>query len=163
MSKEYMCPTRTAAARKAYDFLAGGRRWSISWTAWTTSFRRAAFRQVLARGFEWLVAKDPQAAYLGGRFARWLKVKRRQEGSFVIGGYTQEEGHLAALLVGGYRGGQLHSVGEVTLGLRALRRHHATRLDHGRRGGAEAVEWTRRAVKAPKAKIAWGALAVRAV
>ncbi len=39
----------------------------------------------------------------------------------MIGGYTQEEGYLAALLVGGYHGRQLHYVGEVALGLRALR------------------------------------------
>ena len=36
-----------------------------------------AWRKVLARGYEGMVAKDPAAPYVGGRTLRWLKVKQR--------------------------------------------------------------------------------------
>ena len=32
--------------------------------------------QVIERGYEGLVAKDPQSAYVGGRTLKWLKVKQ---------------------------------------------------------------------------------------
>jgi bifunctional non-homologous end joining protein LigD len=35
----------------------------------------AAWQQVLERGYEGLVAKDPASLYVGGRTLRWLKVK----------------------------------------------------------------------------------------
>jgi ATP-dependent DNA ligase len=34
-----------------------------------------AWQQVLERGYEGLVAKDPASPYVGGRTLRWLKVK----------------------------------------------------------------------------------------
>jgi ATP-dependent DNA ligase len=43
----------------------------------------AAWEEVLARGYEGLVAKDPTSAYVGGRTLKWLKVKQR--------GYRVEE------------------------------------------------------------------------
>jgi bifunctional non-homologous end joining protein LigD len=36
----------------------------------------AAWAQVLHRGFEGMVAKDPEATYVGGRSLKWLKVKQ---------------------------------------------------------------------------------------
>jgi bifunctional non-homologous end joining protein LigD len=36
-----------------------------------------AWREVLERGYEGLVAKDPQSPYVGGRALKWLKVKQR--------------------------------------------------------------------------------------
>jgi bifunctional non-homologous end joining protein LigD len=36
----------------------------------------AAWAEVLHRGFEWMVAKDPEAPYVGGRTLKWLKVKQ---------------------------------------------------------------------------------------
>ncbi len=43
-----------------------------------------AWQQVLDRGYEGLVAKDPTSPYVGGRTVKWLKVKqplpRRQSG-----------------------------------------------------------------------------------
>ena len=33
------------------------------------------WREVLERGYEGLVAKDPQSRYVGGRTLKWLKVK----------------------------------------------------------------------------------------
>ena len=32
--------------------------------------------QVIERGYEGLVVKDPQSAYVGGRTLKWLKVKQ---------------------------------------------------------------------------------------
>lgn len=34
-----------------------------------------AWQEVLARGYQGLVAKDPQSSYVGGRSIKWLKVK----------------------------------------------------------------------------------------
>jgi bifunctional non-homologous end joining protein LigD len=36
---------------------------------------RKAWQEVLERGYEGLVAKDPQSPYVGGRTLKWLKVK----------------------------------------------------------------------------------------
>lgn len=35
-----------------------------------------AWQEVLEKGFEDLVAKDPASAYVGGRTLNWLKVKQ---------------------------------------------------------------------------------------
>jgi ATP-dependent DNA ligase len=37
-----------------------------------------AWEQVLARGYEGLVAKDPASPYVGGRTLKWLKVKQQK-------------------------------------------------------------------------------------
>ncbi len=60
----------------------------------------AAFEQVKERGYEGLLAKDPQSRYVSGRSSCWVKVRQRQEGEFVIGGYTGTNGHVSSLLVG---------------------------------------------------------------
>jgi hypothetical protein len=39
---------------------------------------------VKERGWEGLVAKDPAAPYIGGTTQRWLKVKVRREGRFIV-------------------------------------------------------------------------------
>jgi bifunctional non-homologous end joining protein LigD len=36
-----------------------------------------AWEQVLEKGYEGLVAKDPESPYVGGRTLKWLKVKQR--------------------------------------------------------------------------------------
>jgi ATP-dependent DNA ligase len=36
-----------------------------------------AWAQVVERGYEGLVAKDPASPYVGGRTLKWLKVKQR--------------------------------------------------------------------------------------
>ena len=36
----------------------------------------AAWQQVVERGYEGLVAKDPASLYVGGRTLKWLKVKQ---------------------------------------------------------------------------------------
>jgi bifunctional non-homologous end joining protein LigD len=37
-----------------------------------------AWREVLEKGWEGLVAKDPMAPYVGGRTLKWLKVKQQK-------------------------------------------------------------------------------------
>lgn len=57
----------------------------------------AAFDAALALGFEGVVAKHRDAPYRAGtRSARWLKVKARRTGDFVVGGFTSGQGGRAA-------------------------------------------------------------------
>lgn len=80
---------------------------------------KKAYEQAKRRGYEGLVAKDPSAPYVEGRTTRWLKVKVHQEEEFVIGGYTMPAGsrtHFGALLLGAYRGPDLHYIGKVGTG-----------------------------------------------
>jgi bifunctional non-homologous end joining protein LigD len=79
----------------------------------------AALRMARRKGFEGMVAKDASSPYVSGRSRRWLKVKVKHEDEFVIGGYTDPAGARArfgALLLGGYRDGELHYVGRVGTG-----------------------------------------------
>jgi bifunctional non-homologous end joining protein LigD len=71
------------------------------------------------KGFEGVVAKDSDAPYEERRSKKWLKVKVHQEEEFVIGGFTGPEGsrqYFGALLLGAYRGKDLHYVGKVGTG-----------------------------------------------
>src|SRR5262249_9051493 len=48
---------------------------------------RRAWDEVLARGIEGYVGKDPASTYLSGGSTRsWLKAKVRREGRFIVGG-----------------------------------------------------------------------------
>ncbi len=82
----------------------------------------AAYEAAVALGFEGVVAKRRDGAYLDGRRSRqWLKVKARRSGDFVIGGWREGEGARAgsfgALLLGAYDGdGALCYVGRVGSG-----------------------------------------------
>ena len=82
----------------------------------------AAYEAAVALGFEGVVAKRRDGAYLDGRRSRqWLKVKARRSGDFVIGGWREGEGARAgsfgALLLGAYdEGGGLRYVGRVGSG-----------------------------------------------
>jgi bifunctional non-homologous end joining protein LigD len=78
-----------------------------------------AYKAAIRKGWEGIVAKDPTAPYVEGRSTRWLKVKVHQEEEFVIGGYTDPAGsrtHFGSLLLGAYRGPDLHYVGRVGTG-----------------------------------------------
>jgi bifunctional non-homologous end joining protein LigD len=71
------------------------------------------------KGFEGVVAKDNDSPYEERRSRKWLKVKVHQEEEFVIGGFTAPEGsrlYIGALLLGAYRGKDLHFVGKVGTG-----------------------------------------------
>jgi bifunctional non-homologous end joining protein LigD len=79
----------------------------------------AAYRTAEKKGWEGVIGKDPAAPYVEGRSTRWLKVKIKQEEEFVIGGYTMPAGarsHFGSLLLGAYRGRDLHYVGRVGTG-----------------------------------------------
>jgi ATP-dependent DNA ligase len=78
-----------------------------------------AYRIAKRKGFEGIVAKDDDSLYEEGRSRKWLKVKVHQEEEFVMGGFTAPEGgrkRLGALLLGAYRGDELHFVGKVGTG-----------------------------------------------
>jgi bifunctional non-homologous end joining protein LigD len=79
----------------------------------------SAYSIAKRKGLEGIVAKDSASPYQEGRSRKWLKVKAHQEEEFVIGGFTAPEGsrlHLGALLLGAYRGKDLHFVGRVGTG-----------------------------------------------
>ncbi|MEW6267855.1 MAG: non-homologous end-joining DNA ligase [Thermodesulfobacteriota bacterium] len=79
----------------------------------------AAHRVARRKGFEGLIAKDASSPYVPGRSRRWLKVKVKQEDELVIGGYTEPAGarsRFGALLVGGWRDGELWYAGKVGTG-----------------------------------------------
>jgi bifunctional non-homologous end joining protein LigD len=78
-----------------------------------------AFDLATRKGWEGLIAKNPEAPYVEGRSTQWLKVKVHQEEELVIGGYTPPAGsrsHFGALLMGAYRGRELRYVGKVGTG-----------------------------------------------
>ena len=78
-----------------------------------------AYKTAERKGWEGLVGKDSSSPYIEGRSTKWLKVKIKQEEEFVIGGYTSPAGsrtHFGALLLGAYRGKDLHYVGRVGTG-----------------------------------------------
>jgi bifunctional non-homologous end joining protein LigD len=79
----------------------------------------SAYRIAKRKGLEGLLAKDSDSSYEERRSGKWLKVKVHQEEEFVIGGFTAPKGsrqHLGALLLGAYRGKDLHFVGKVGTG-----------------------------------------------
>jgi bifunctional non-homologous end joining protein LigD len=70
-------------------------------------------------GLEGLIGKRAGSKYDSKRTGEWIKLKIYQQGSFVIGGYTQPAGerkHLGALLVGVYEKGKLKFAGRVGTG-----------------------------------------------
>jgi bifunctional non-homologous end joining protein LigD len=79
----------------------------------------SAYRIARRRGLEGIVAKDATSPYEERRGFKWLKVKVHQEEELVVGGFTAPRGareHLGALLLGAYRGPNLHFVGKVGTG-----------------------------------------------
>jgi bifunctional non-homologous end joining protein LigD len=66
-----------------------------------------------------LIGKRAGSKYDSKRSGVWIKIKLYEQGSFVVGGYTQPGGerkHLGALLVGVYRDGKLRFAGRVGTG-----------------------------------------------
>ena len=80
----------------------------------------AAFEKAVRKGWEGVVGKDLEARYEPGRRSlRWLKVKARREGDFVVGGFTLPKGaqpRFGALLVGLREGRTLRYCGSVGTG-----------------------------------------------
>jgi bifunctional non-homologous end joining protein LigD len=86
----------------------------------------AFYDAVAARGLEGVMAKLRLSRYESGRRSpAWLKIKRRSEQEFVIGGWTPRQGtqdDLAALVVGVFEGGVLRAAGKVGTGFDARER-----------------------------------------
>ena len=90
------------------------------------------FDQVCRMGLEGVISKRRDLPYQPGRRDSWRKVKCLRRELFVIGGFTDQEGHqeeLGALLVGRYDGKRLVYSGRVGTGFtRALARELRTQL-----------------------------------
>ncbi|HTZ64947.1 MAG TPA: non-homologous end-joining DNA ligase [Solirubrobacteraceae bacterium] len=89
--------------------------------AWRDDSRRR-FARACRAGWEGLIAKRAQAAYVAGRSRDWLKLKCVSEQELVIGGYTEPGGSrsdFGALLVGYYEDERLRYAGKVGTGYTA--------------------------------------------
>jgi bifunctional non-homologous end joining protein LigD len=79
------------------------------------------YAAAVARGFEGVMAKRPASRYVEGKRTRdWLKIKTHGREEFVICGWTKGQGkragRLGALVLGTYRGDELHWVGNCGTG-----------------------------------------------
>ena len=76
----------------------------------------AFFKQIEKFHLEGMIAKRAASPYVQKRTKDWLKVKTVLRSEVVVGGYTQPRGsrsHFGALVVGLYRGRELHYVAHV--------------------------------------------------
>ena len=79
----------------------------------------AFLREACKKGWEGLIAKRADAAYVHRRSPDWLKFKCGREQEFVIGGFTDPKGSrtgFGALLLGHYENGRLVYAGKVGTG-----------------------------------------------
>ncbi len=87
----------------------------------STADAEQLYNAAVGHGFEGVVAKRLDSAYLQGQRSRaWLKYKAAQSAEFVIGGYTRGKGArdpLGALLLGYFEGKALRYAGHVGSGL----------------------------------------------
>jgi DNA ligase D-like protein (predicted ligase) len=91
--------------------------------AWRDDSERR-FAEACSSGWEGLIAKHTDSAYIPGRSKNWLKLKCVWEQEFVIGGYTDPTGSrtdFGALLVGYHEDGRLRYAGKVGTGYTAAR------------------------------------------
>jgi bifunctional non-homologous end joining protein LigD len=72
---------------------------------------------VKRNGWEGLVAKNPASPYVQSPTRRWLKVKVRHEGTFIVGGVMRSGTNVTGLLVGTRKGRRLLYRGTVEWGL----------------------------------------------
>ena len=105
---------RKKLLRNSFDF-----KGSLQFTNHREIEGEAYYRQACRRGWEGVIAKNGDSAYVSKRTRDWLKFKCVKEQEFVIGGYTEPHGNqigFGALLVGYYRGGKLVYAGKVGTG-----------------------------------------------
>jgi DNA ligase D-like protein (predicted ligase) len=79
----------------------------------------AYLREACEKGWEGLIAKRADGAYVHGRSRSWLKFKCVNRQEFVVGGWTDPQGErvgLGALLVGYHEDGALRYAGKVGTG-----------------------------------------------
>lgn len=78
----------------------------------------ALYRKAEEFSLEGIVAKEKTSPYMFGRKSvSWLKIKPRRRLLCVVGGLTVKGGSIAALLLGGYRDGELLYIGRAGSGL----------------------------------------------
>jgi bifunctional non-homologous end joining protein LigD len=105
---------RKEVLRHAFAF--GG---SLRFTEHKEMEGEAYYRKACQSGWEGVIAKNANSAYVSKRTRDWLKFKCKQEQEFVIGGYTDPRGSrvgFGALLLGYYRGRKLIYAGKVGTG-----------------------------------------------
>jgi bifunctional non-homologous end joining protein LigD len=127
----------------------------------------AYFAEACRRGWEGLIAKRAESAYVSGRSRDWLKFKCSNRQEVVIGGFTAPSGTrvgFGALLIGYYDGGRLVYAGKVGTGfdvatLRELRRRlDELEQDHSPFSGQvreRGVHWVRPELVAEVAFTEW--------
>jgi bifunctional non-homologous end joining protein LigD len=76
-----------------------------------------AWDLVKRNGWEGLVTKNPTAPYVQGPTRRWLKVKVRYKGTFIVGGVMRSGTNVTGLLVGARKNRRLLYRGTVEWGL----------------------------------------------
>ncbi len=79
----------------------------------------ALYAEACRKGWEGVIAKRADAAYVHGRSKDWLKFKCSAEQELVIGGFTAPKGartDLGALLLGVFDGDELRYAGKVGTG-----------------------------------------------
>jgi DNA ligase D-like protein (predicted ligase) len=73
--------------------------------------------RVKSLGLEGIVAKRANSIYVPGRVSdAWQKHRFNREGEFVIGGYVASGTNFSSIIVGEYRGKELHYVKRVAAG-----------------------------------------------
>ena len=105
---------RKALLHDAFPF---GRR--LRFTAHREKDGEAYYREACRKGWEGIIAKNGNSQYVSKRTRDWLKFKCEQGQEFVVGGYTEPQGHrigFGALLLGVYRDERLHYAGKVGTG-----------------------------------------------
>lgn len=81
----------------------------------------AYHKEACDKGWEGIIAKDGEAAYVHSRSKKWLKFKCTHQQEFVIGGYTDPSGGrigFGALLLGYYEDEDLQYAGQVGTGFK---------------------------------------------
>ncbi len=91
----------------------------IRWTQHRDEEGEDYLAEACDSGWEGLIAKKADSAYVHSRSSHWLKFKCVQQQEFVIGGWTEPHGErkgFGALLVGFYRDGDFVYAGKVGTG-----------------------------------------------
>ena len=126
--------TRLVPLRYRKELLRNGFQFkgSLRFTNHRDTEGEAYYREACRRGWEGVIAKNGDSAYVSRRTRDWLKFKCVNEQEFVIGGYTEPHGSrigFGALLLGYYRGGRLVYAGKVGTGFdRAMLRRLGRKL-----------------------------------
>lgn len=139
----------------------------LSFSAHRDMDGEAYYAEACAKGWEGVIAKRADSAYVHHRSADWLKFKCSNEQELVIGGFTDPRGSrigFGALLTGYYKNGRLQYAGKVGTGyntqtlmdlrkqLRALEQHRSPFVQ---RISEHGVHWVRPELVAQIAFAEW--------